>query len=55
MSERSSRVRPEVSGDVPLVVAMVEWQAAVMRLGALDPLTTEAVRLRCATHHDCHT
>ncbi len=26
----------------------------VVRLGALDPVTTELVRLRCARYHDCH-
>ncbi len=34
--------------------ALGAYQDAVVRLGALDPLTTEAVRLRCASHHDCH-
>ena len=31
------------------------WQAAVVRLSRLDPITTELVRLRCARYHDCHT
>ena len=31
------------------------WQAAVVRLSRLDPVTTELVRLRCARYHDCHT
>jgi hypothetical protein len=35
--------------------ALAEWQAAVVRLPALDPVTTEIVRLRCARHHDCRT
>jgi hypothetical protein len=32
-----------------------EWQAAVVRLDSVDPVTTEVVRMRCAHHHDCHT
>jgi len=35
--------------------ALDAWQAAVVRLSALDPVTTELVRLRCARYHDCHT
>lgn len=33
--------------------ALAEWQRCVLRLAALDPVTTEVVRLRCATSHDC--
>ena len=29
--------------------------AAAMRLHALDPVTTELVRLHCARYHDCKT
>lgn len=35
--------------------ALADWQAAVVRLDGIDPTTTELVRLRCASHHDCHT
>ena len=28
--------------------ALSAWQAAVVRLAAVDPVTTELVRLRCA-------
>jgi hypothetical protein len=31
------------------------WQALVMELDALDPVTTEVLRVRAAHHHDCHT
>ena len=31
------------------------YQDAVMRLGGIDPVTTELVRLRCARQHQCHT
>lgn len=33
--------------------ALDEWMRSVARLGALDPLTTELVRLRGARTHDC--
>jgi hypothetical protein len=39
----------------PLRAALDAWQAAVVRLDALDVVTTELVRLRCAHHHDCRT
>jgi hypothetical protein len=29
--------------------------ASTVRLPAVDPVTTEIVRVRCADHHDCHT
>ena len=38
-----------------LAEALDQWQAAVVRLSRLDPVTTELVRLRCARYHDCHT
>lgn len=34
--------------------ALDHYQAAVVRLRAIDPATTEIVRLRCARYHDCH-
>jgi hypothetical protein len=52
---RSRRIADGVRGDTVLRRALGEWQAAVVRLDALDPVTTELVRLRCADHHDCHT
>lgn len=33
--------------------ALAEYQDAVVRLGALDPVLTELVRLRCARVHNC--
>jgi hypothetical protein len=54
-ADRSRRVGAEASGDAELRRALGVWQAAVVRLDAVDPLTTELVRLRCASHHDCHT
>lgn len=35
--------------------ASKRWQAAVLSLQTVDPITTEMVRLRCAWHHDCGT
>ena len=55
MTQRSRRIQPGVRGDTTLRRALGAWQAAVVRLDAVDPVTTELVRLRCARHHDCHT
>ncbi|MFK7916804.1 MAG: hypothetical protein AB8G14_01905 [Ilumatobacter sp.] len=56
MSEmRSARVAPGTRGDAVLVGALMEFAAAAVRNNAVDPVTTELVRLRCATYHDCHT
>ena len=52
---RVRRVAAGTSGDRSLRRALSEWQAAVVRLNDLDPITTELVRLRCAHHHDCGT
>ncbi len=42
-----------VSGDGPFDTAIADFAAAVVRNNAVDPLTTELVRLRCAQVHDC--
>jgi alkylhydroperoxidase family enzyme len=39
----------------PLGSAVEGLHAAAMRLHALDPVTTELVRLHCARYHDCKT
>ena len=39
--------------DPAIAAGLDAWQNAVMLLDALDPVTTEVVRLRCATNHDC--
>jgi hypothetical protein len=52
---RSRRVTAGTRGARELNRALSEWQAAVVRLDAVDPVTTEVVRLRCAAYHDCHT
>jgi len=53
--ERQARIAPGRRGNEVLRRSLGAWQAAVVRLEALDPQTTEMVRLRCADHHDCHT
>jgi len=52
---RSRRVPADAAPDARLRQALDAWQAAVVRLAALDAVTTELVRLRCARYHDCHT
>ena len=32
-----------------------ELAAAIVRMNAMDPVTTEIVRMQCARHHDCGT
>jgi hypothetical protein len=45
----------EQPADLPLRDAVDEAHAAAMRLSAVDPISTEVVRLRCAHYHDCGT
>jgi len=52
---RTRRIPTGVSAAKDLRHALGEWQAAVVRLDTVDPVTTELVRLRCARHHDCRT
>lgn len=52
---REPRIPRETAVDGALDRALGRWQAAVVRLHAVDPVTTELVRLRCARYHDCHT
>lgn len=55
MTTRTRRLPEDARPDSALFGSFMEWQAAAVRLSAVDPLTTELVRLRCAQHHDCHT
>jgi hypothetical protein len=55
MTVRSPRLPKGSRSHPELQRALVDWQAAAVRLNQVDPLTTELVRLRCAQHHDCHT
>lgn len=52
---RTARVDAATRGDPALRAALMEYAAAAVRNDAVDPVTTELVRLRCATYHDCHT
>ena len=52
---RSPRVSDGARAVPRLRQALSTWQAAVVRLAAVDPVTTELVRLRCARYHDCRT
>jgi len=54
-SQRTARVQPGVRGDRGLREALMQYAAAAVRNDAVDPVTTELVRLRCATYHDCRT
>lgn len=42
-----------VGRDPQLVTLLGDYQDTVMRSAALDAVTTELVRLRCARQHDC--
>jgi hypothetical protein len=55
MNTRNPRIAPKTYAAVPLRTPLGDWQAAVVRMTALDPVTTEIVRLRCARYHDCKT
>ncbi len=52
---RSPRTSRGTRSDLKLQRPLRAFAAAVVRLGDVDPVTTELVRLRCASHHDCHT
>lgn len=52
---RTPRIGHGVRGDADLHRALGDFAAAAVRNDAVDPITTELVRLRCATYHDCHT
>jgi hypothetical protein len=52
---RQRRIPEGVAAAPALTDALDTWQAAVVRLSRLDPVTTELVRLRCARYHDCRT
>ena len=56
---RERRLPDPAAGECPVAPALGKaigaYQDAVMRLGGIDPVTTELVRLRCARQHQCHT
>jgi hypothetical protein len=51
----SPRIDPSARGSRALAGALMEYAAAAVRNARVDPVTTELVRLTCATYHDCHT
>lgn len=53
--QRAARVAPGTRPNAELVGALMRFAAAAVRNDAVDPITTELVRLRCASYHDCHT
>lgn len=53
--ERVARVAPGTRADGMLVGALMEFAAAAVRNDRVEPVTSELVRLQCATYHDCHT
>lgn len=52
---RTRRLPVGTRGNAALRRSLGSFAASVVRLGELDPVTTEIVRLRCAEYHDCHT
>jgi len=55
VSDRIPRVASGTYAAVPLRKPLGDWQAAVVRMASLDPVTTEIIRMRCAVYHDCKT
>jgi AhpD family alkylhydroperoxidase len=49
------RIPAGVRATASLKEALEEWQASVVVLDRMDPVTTELVRLRAAAYHDCRT
>lgn len=55
MTSRTPRVASGTYAAAPLRKPLGDWQAAVVRMSNLDPVTTEIIRMRCAVYHDCKT
>jgi AhpD family alkylhydroperoxidase len=57
MTDLDPRLPLDTDGVPPMAPALAraieDFAAAAMRAQALDPVTTELVRLRCAGYHDC--
>src|SRR5829696_6459903 len=57
MSDLEPRIRLSANGDGAIAPVLADaldaFAAAAMRAQAVDPVTTELVRLRCAGYHDC--
>jgi AhpD family alkylhydroperoxidase len=54
-TNQERRIPPGVRAADSLRNALDEWQASVVVLDRIDPVTTELVRLRAAAYHDCRT
>ncbi len=54
-TDRRARVVAGTRAAAALKDALGDFAAAAVRNDLIDPITTELVRLRCATYHDCHT
>ena len=52
---RTPRVPKGTTTSAGLAAAMNEWQAVVVLLDGIDPVTTELTRLLSARRHDCLT
>lgn len=55
MMQNTPRIASGVYAATPLRKPLGDWQAAVVRMNSLDPVTTEIIRMRCAVYHDCRT
>ena len=55
MNTRAPRIAAGFYAAAPLRKPLGDWQAAVVRMTNLDPVTTEIIRMRCAVYHDCKT
>jgi hypothetical protein len=52
---RQARIPVTVRAHTDLRQALGRWNKLVLELTTLEPSVVEAIRLRAATHHDCHT
>jgi hypothetical protein len=53
--QHTARISGGVHAHDTLRGGLNKFASAVVRLGSVDPVTTEIVRLRCASHHQCGT
>jgi hypothetical protein len=53
--QHTPRITAGVHAHDALRGGLNKFASAVVRLGNVDPVTTEIVRLRCASHHQCGT
>lgn len=53
--DRAPRIPFGVKAKPALRQALARWHDDVMAMPTVDPAVVEAIRLRAARHHDCHT